>query len=588
MQVRSTPKQSRLGLVLLGLCVVTGAALLSGQALGQYEPPPAQADRRVANLILTNGIVHIPSGTATAVAVNGEVILAVGDDDTIGQLAGEGTRVVDLEGTSVFPGLHDMHVHPALAGFEEISCKLSHQFDLKQIFEKVAQCVAAVEPGEWVVGRAYDPEAFGDEPPHKSMLDKIAPNNPVLLNDISGHSAWVNSRVLELAGYDADTPNPQGGIIERDADGSPTGLLHETAMGPVYALQPEPSRSSYRKATRWGLEVMLAHGITTLVDASTSESEALAYADLYDDGILKQRIRGCIWAADRGVVERRNFYARPRFKPDCVKLFLDGVPTDSHTAAMVDPYLPKDGQTQKDRERGLLMIPAGQVVEQVKRFDDMGLVIKFHAAGDQAVRTALDAIANARSVNGFNGLRHNPGHTTFIQPNDIQRARKLGATLEFSPYLFAPSPIVVNISKAVGSKRMDRMYALREAIDAGVHVVVGSDWPVVPFVNPWIAIEMMVTRQRPGGSRQQTAPSQGITLQEAIDLFTIDAAHQMHTASFLGSIEVGKMADLVVVNQNVFETPITQVHKTKALFTFIAGEQVYPDPAVQRLSSAQE
>ncbi|MEM6710498.1 MAG: amidohydrolase, partial [Pseudomonadota bacterium] len=536
--------------------------LLLLQASGlyaQYDPAPAESETQRADLILRNGIVHAESGLHSALAVDGPVIIAVGDDEQITELTGINTRIIDLEGASVFPGLHDMHVHPALAGFEEISCKVSHRFNLDQIFERLEKCVAAVEPGEWVIGRAYDPEAFGDAAPHRSMLDAIAPNNPVLLNDISGHSAWVNSKVLELAGYTADTPNPDGGIIERDAEGVPTGLLHETAMGSVYALRPEPSRASYRKATRWALDVMLSNGITSLVDASTSEAEALAYADLYDEGYLKQRVRSCVWAADTQIVERRNHFARERFRPDCVKLFLDGVPTDSHTAAMVEPYLPKDGTTKKDRVRGILMMPAEKVAELTLQYDSMGLVVKYHAAGDQAVRTALDAIAAARQINGMNGLRHNPGHTTFIQPSDIARAKALGATLEFSPYLFAPSPIVVNISKAIGGPRMARMYALREAVDAGVHVVVGSDWPVVPFVNPWIAIELMVTRQRPGGSSQRTAPSQGITLSEAIDMFTIKAAEQMNMASFVGSIAVGKFADLAVVDQNVFAVPITRV-----------------------------
>lgn len=559
----------------LGL-VLIAVALSGGQARAQYAPPPALADSRSADMILRNGIVHAHDGRHTALAISGAVIMAIGDDETIGKLKGADTRVVDLKGASVMPGLHDMHVHPALAGFEEMSCKLSHDYGLEEIFQAVKDCVEAVEPGEWVIGRAYDPEAFGAGAPDKSMLDRIAPNNPVLLNDISGHTAWVNSRVLELAGYSSATPDPEGGIIERDTDGAPTGLLHETAMGPVYALQPQPTRETVREATRWALDVMKSHGITALVDASTSDPEALAYADLYDEGYLKQRVRGCLWAADPYAVERRNYYLRERFKPDCVKLFLDGVPTDSHTAAMIDPYMPRAGHNHDGRERGILMIPTDTVMSLVKQYDAMGLVIKFHSAGDQAVRTALDAIAGARSTNGMNGLRHNPGHTTFIQSADIQRAAKLGATLEFSPYLFSPSPIVINIKKAVGDKRMQRMYAIREAIDAGVHVVVGSDWPVVPFVNPWIAIESMVTRQQPGGSGDKTAPMQGISLEEAVNLFTIESARQLDTSSYTGSIAVGKLADLAVVDQDVFNIPITQVHKTRTLYTFVSGEQIYP------------
>jgi len=159
--------------------------------------------------------------------------------------------------------------------------------------------------------------------------------------------------------------------------------------------------------------------------------------------------------------------------------------------------------------------------------------------------------------------------------SDIKRAKELGATLEFSPYIFSPSPIVANIAKAIGDGRMKRMYAFKDSLDASVHTVVGSDWPVVPFVNPWVAIETMVTRQVPGGGEDAVAPEEAITLKQAVDMVTIDAARQLNTASYTGSIEVGKLADLVVIDRNVFEIPITEVHQTRTLRTFINGEEVY-------------
>jgi predicted amidohydrolase YtcJ len=549
--------------------------LVASSASAQFDPPPADFFEGPADLVLTNGRIHTPAGWSSALAVSGNVIIALGDENSVAQYSDDNTRVIDLEGATVLPGLHDMHVHPALAGFEELSCKISHESSLEQIFDIVASCVSKVAPDQWVVGRAYDPEAFGEGLPHKSMLDRVAPDNPVLLNDISGHTAWVNSKALELAGYTRDTPNPEGGILERDEDGAPTGLLHEAAMGPVYAIIPKKSREAYAQATKWALDRMLANGITALVDASTNEPDALAYADLADQGILKQRVRGCLWAADENVLLHRNLYLRDRFKPDCVKIFLDGVPTDSHTAAMLDEYMPKPGQDDEGRENGILMIPVETVTDMVVRFDSMGLVVKFHSAGDMAVRTALDAIEQARKVNGLNGLRHNPGHDSFVHMSDIRRAKEIGATLEFSPYIWAPSPIVVNIDKAIGSERMERFYPLKDSLDAGVHTVVGSDWPVVPFVNPWIAIESMVTRQVPGGSEESVSPSEAITREQAIDMFTIDAARQLNSANYTGSLEVGKLADFVVLNQNVFEVPVTDLHKTKTLKTFIDGEEVY-------------
>lgn len=545
------------------------------QANAQYEPAPADLQIGAADLVLSNANIYTPDGWAESLAVSGNVIIALGDAEAIASHIDNSTRVIELDGATVLPGLHDMHVHPALAGFEEMSCKITHGATLEQVFRTVAECVYRAAPGEWVVGRAYDPEAFGESSAYKSMLDDVAPDNPVLLNDISGHTAWVNSAALEIVGYTKDTPDPDGGVIVRDADGEPTGLLHEAAMGPVYDVIPKASREVHAQATKWGLDRMLENGITALVDASTSESDALAYADLADQGALKQRVRACLWAADTNVVPRRNLYLRDRFKPDCVKIFLDGVPTDSHTAAMIDPYMPDPGRESQGEGKGMLMIPAEEVAEMTVRFDAMGFVVKFHSAGDQAVRTALDAIEQARKLNGLNGLRHNPGHTSFVQLSDIERAKQIGATIEFSPYIFSPSPIVVNIAKAIGEERMQRMYAIKDSLDAGVHTVVGSDWPVVPFVNPWIAIETMVTRQVPGGSEDMIAPDEAITLKQAVDMITIEAARQLNMASYTGSIEVGKLADLIVLDRNVFEIPITDVHQTITLRTFIDGEEVY-------------
>ena len=561
---------------LVKYCVFCSVLIVSTDLAAQSDSGRAQPLlEKSADLVLTQGKIFTPEGWHTALAVKANVIMAIGDAAEIAELVSETTRVVSLDGGTVLPGLHDMHVHPALAGFEEMSCKISHESQLSEILEKVTACVSNVSNGQWVRGRAYDPEVFIDGGPHKSILDKVSGDNPVLLNDISGHSAWVNTRALELVGYTKDTPDPEGGIIERDENGEPTGLLHESAMGPVYAIIPDATREVYAEATRWALGRMLANGITSLVDASTSAKEARAYTDLYDKGLLKQRVRACLWAENEGLVEQRNQYLRDRFKPDCVKIFLDGVPTDSHTAAMIEPYIPRNDQKREGREKGILMIPPAELNDQVRRYDAMGLVVKFHSAGDQAVRTALDAIELARREGGFNGLRHNPGHTTFIQSSDLRRAREIGATIEFSPYLFSPSPIVVNISKAIGEMRMRRMYAIREALDSGVHTVVGSDWPVTPFVNPWIAVETMVTRQVPGGSDNSTAPQQAVTVREAVDLLTIDAARQLNMASYTGSLEVGKLADMIVVDRNVFEIPITDVHKTRTLLTIIDGEEVW-------------
>jgi predicted amidohydrolase YtcJ len=256
---------------------------------------------------------------------------------------------------------------------------------------------------------------------------------------------------------------------------------------------------------------------------------------------------------------------------------LDGVPTDGHTAAMVDPYEPLDhgAHDSTARERGLLMIPQEELNALVSDLDRRGFTVKFHAAGDAAVRAGLNAVEAARKANGPSGQYHNVGHNSFVQMSDIARARDLGASFEFSPYIWYPSPIIGDIRKAVGEERMKRWTPVKDAIDAGALVVPGSDWSVVPSVNPWIAIETLVTRQIPGGGGEVLGAQERITLEQAIDIFTRQSAKQMNFGHATGTLEKGKLADLIVIDRNIFEVPITDVHKTNVLLTMIGGEVVY-------------
>jgi predicted amidohydrolase YtcJ len=418
----------------------------------------------------------------------------------------------------------------------------------------------------------------------RAMLDRAAPDNPVSLVDISGHSLWTNSRALELAGITATTPNPPGGIIERDASGRATGVLRESAGGLVGRLIPPTTEAQSLQALRSSLEEMLSYGITSFTDAVVGEAGLQAYATLADQGLLKHRVTACMIGAgppggvgDAGgaptFIQYRHLYARDRLSPTCIKLLLDGVPTDGHTAAMVEPYADADGSGERDK--GLLMVPADALNALVARLDALGFTVKMHAAGDAAVRAGLDAIEAARKQNGFSGQLHEVAHNSFVQMSDILRAREIAATFEMSPYIWYPNPIIPDIVRAVGAERMQRWIPIKDAIDAGALVVPGSDWSVVPSVNPWIAIETLVTRQAPGGEGEMLGASQRISLEQAIDLFTVNSARQSQMRNQLGTIEPGMLADLVVVDQNPFTVPIVDVHKTRVLSTLINGEIVY-------------
>ncbi|MCC6630961.1 MAG: amidohydrolase [Gammaproteobacteria bacterium] len=548
--------------------------IFAAASAGAQQPASEAAD-----LILEHGAIRVDGGWVEALAIRQGVIIAVGDQASVRVHRGAATRIVDLAGATVVPGLHDMHVHPISAGLQQTECRFAQGTAGAQVLAAVKACVATRSRGEWVTGGQWDAASFGPQGMQLRQLDAVSPDNPVVLTDISYHSVWANSQALRLARIDRRTPNPPGGVIERDARGEPTGVLRESAAGLVRALLPPPTTAQNQQALRWSMDAMLRQGITSFTDALVDEEGLRAYAALADAGQLHQRVRACqIWrqsprpVADSaaGFAVQRNLWARPRFQPDCVKIALDGVPTDSHTGAMLEPYVDTDGHGD-ERARGMLMVPAENLGAAVSAFDAAGLVVKMHAAGDGAVRAGLDAIAATRAANGDSGLRHDIAHNSFADQADLRRAKGLSATLEMSPYIWFPNPIIPDVVKAVGPERMLRWTPVKDAIDAGALVVPGSDWSVVPSVNPWLALETLVTRQRPGGGGEVLGASQRISLEQAFDLFTVNAARQMGNQGRTGRIARGMLADLLVLDRNPFRIPVTEVHLTQVRAVVIEG-----------------
>ena len=557
------------------LCVTIFAAASSHGAISFDGEIPSLSEK--IDLVLFNGQVKTPEGWHSAVAVGDGWIVAVGDDETVLEFVEEGTTKIDLAGRTVMPGIHDMHVHPMIAGVEEISCKLATGATPEQIQATVAACAQNTPEGEWITGGNWVAAVFRGVSQTKALLDSAAPNHPVMLYDESYHSMWVNSRALEVAGITADTEDPAGGIIERDAAGEPTGLLRETANRLINAVIPPLSGAQKRRALKWAADHMLSYGITSFTDAYATPTHIGDLAALSRAGEVKQRIRACMgWVpaeeargAAESMILARASYRSDRFKADCVKLMLDGVPTESHTAAMLEAY---EGTTK----RGILMMPQDVLNEVVTRFDGDGLHLKMHAAGDGAVRAAIDAVAVARDANGHGGSMHEVTHISFAHPDDIDRVRQLGMTWEFSPYIWFPTPIAnVDVRRAVGDRRMMRFIPIREGLESGALTVAASDWSVVPSVNPWLAMETLVTRKMPGGGDVTVARNQAITLEQAFTLLTENPARLMGHRDVVGAIEVGLAADLIITTTNPFQVPITEVHKTFVERVYIQGEEVF-------------
>lgn len=545
---------------------------------------PAQEIDQSADLILTGGQVRTPSGWVDAIAVRNGVIVALGSTQTVAGYRGSKTDVVELGGRTVLPGLHDMHVHSLSAGLEMTACGFPPGSKMPAIITRIEECARAAPAGAWILGGNWVGAAFATGEQSAAALDRAAPDHPVLLGDESHHSVWVNSLALKLAGINRTTPNPPGGIIDRDSAGNPTGVLRESASALVRSVIPPTTKAEKAQAYTRASQEMLRFGITSFTDALTTGEGLPVLAELSTQGVVPQRIRVCLRYDAAGgaandvnerLIENRNLYSRPRLKVDCVKMFLDGVPTESHTAALLEPYA--DAAAKRDgRPKGLLLVPQAVLNAVVTRFDRWGLTLKMHATGDAAVREALDAVAAARAANGFGGPSHDMAHIDFVAPVDIPRFKQLNVTWEFSPYVWYPTPIVSDdVARAVGTERMSRYKAFRQAIDSKAIVVAGSDWSVVPSVNPWLAIETAVTRQRPGGSSDMLAPNERISLEEAFKLFTENAAIHMGDRDQVGSIDVGMRADVIVTDVNPFRIPITKVHETKVLMTFIDGHKVF-------------
>jgi len=443
--------------------------------------------------------------------------------------------------------------------------------------------VKAAKPGEWVSGGQWQSSLLAGTPITAATLDAVSPDNPVMLYDVSGHSVWANSRALASAGIGPGTPNPEGGIIERDSAGKPTGVLRETAGRLITVkVPPQPLAETERQLTGH-LTMLAGFGVIGFVEAMAYRDDLTVYAALADKGILKQRVQACIAFSESGkpnpeferTLAMRKQFARATFNADCVKVFADGVPTESHTGAMLADY--QAGQPNAPA-KGLLLFDPAAMAADVTRWDKLGVTVMFHAAGDRAVRAALDAIAAARKANGMGGPIHQVGHSTFVDPADMPRFKALNTAVEYSPYLWDPQPINDDITSAVGSPRIDRVWPIREGFESGALVIAGSDWAVVPSPNPWIGIETAVTRRNPGGGARSYGLKEAITLRQAITMFTIDAARRMGMGSKAGSLEQGKLADFIVLDRDLFAIPVTEIHQTTVLETWVGGKQIFTRP----------
>lgn len=547
-------------------------------------PPIGAADR-----ILLNGVIHTVNAAqprAQAVAIRDGIFIAVGSNDEIGAFIDEQTEVTDLNGRMAMPGMFDIHIHPTDGAMAQLyDCSFSFTSTVEQILEYVAACVADATPGEWIRGGQWGVElATLDSSINAAMLDAVAPENPVYLIDSTVHNAWVNSLALERLGIDAATPDPAGGSIVRDDDGTAIGVLIDDAAYNAMSVLPDYSPEQYESALAWTADRLNQYGVTGFKDAIAEAGSLVAYGVLDRAGRLNARVAASlIWKRawqqseedHRTNIEQRELYRSDRVNPDFIKIFLDGIPP-SRTAYMIEPYEPGGGFARDFR--GIPLHDSATLAEDVTRFDAMGLTVKMHAVGDAALRQGLDAIEAAREANGPSGLRHEISHAGIMHADDIARFAQLDAVPELAPIIWYPVPGLAEAQRAaIGRERADRSFPIRSLIDSGAEPAYGSDWPaVVPTPNPWPGIEAMITRRDPylDDSGEAKWAEQAIGLEAALEVFTINGAKALKLDDIAGSIEVGKSADLIVLNQNLFEIPATDIADTIVLETLLEGQTV--------------
>jgi predicted amidohydrolase YtcJ len=538
-----------------------------------------------ADLVLRHGVVYPlarDSGAARAIAVRDGRVVYVGDDRGARGFIGHRTTVIDLKGRMVLPAFRDTHVHPR-GGIQLAECALDGLSSRQAVLDSVKR-YAASHPGlAWIRGSGWQLPVFPDANPRKEWLDAIEPNRPVFLRAADGHSAWVNSRALALAGITRTTRDPPNGRIERDsATGEPSGTLRESAMRLVAALLPARTQQEIRDGLLRAIAMANQFGLVALHDAAVDTTLLAAYAALDSAGELTARVIGAIQVnPGEGISQvdslrawRARFAGRRYFAPRAAKLFVDGV-IEARTAALLDPYLGGPG-------RGEPNFSPEALDTMVAALDAAGFQIHAHAIGDRAVRMALDAFAFARTLNGPRDARPIIAHLELIDSTDIPRFAADGVIPSVQPLWAQADEYITRLTQPVlGPERSAHLYPIGSLARSGAVLAAGSDWPVTGM-NPLEAIQVAVTRRGvTAGPGPPWLPDEAVDLATILQAYTWGGAYAAGEEAASGTLESGKTADLIVLDRDLFRIPPSEIHRARVLLTLLEGRPVWRDPSLR-------
>lgn len=534
-------------------------------------PAPSTPSGEPVSLAIVNARVWTGDARrpwAEAVAVRGERIAAVGSGAEIRKLANSATRIIDAAGGMVVPGFIDSHLHFVDGGFGLASVQLRDARTPEEFIARIKAFAATVQPGTWITEGNWDHEQWGGELPHRSWIDSVTPEHPVFINRLDGHMRLANSAALRAAGVGRTTADVSGGEIVRDANGEPTGVLKDNAMALVARVQPAPTPELEDRALDAAMKHVAEQGVTSVHHMGTW-NELAVFQRAHEAGRLRTRIYAAVplasWTRLRDTIAARG-RGDDWLHIGALKAFVDGS-LGSHTAAFHEPFTDAPGDT------GLLVTEPEELRTWIRDADAAGLHPVVHAIGDRAISLLLDMFAQAAEANGQRDRRFRIEHAQHIAPRDIPRFARLGVIASMQPYHAIDDGRWAE--RVIGPERIRTTYAFRSLLDAGATVAFGSDWFVAP-PTPLEGIYAAVTRQtlddrNPGG----WVPEQKITVEEALRAYTSAGAFAEFAEARKGTLERGKLADLVLLDRDLTRIAPETIRDAKVVLTMVGGRVVF-------------